>query len=71
MGHLDDIQMDYFTHLKHSFTYSLGSCCAGIIFFIHGIFPNILVSTGSTKIRILNKQLENQLLYTDEESKLS
>lgn len=71
MGHLEDIKMDYFTHMKYSLTYSLESCCAGLIFFVHGIFPNIFVTTGSTMIRNLNKTIENHLLYDDIESKIN
>lgn len=71
MGHLEDVKMDYLTHMKYSFLFSLESCCAGFIFLIHGIFPNILVTSGSSKIRNLNKRIENHLLYDDEESKLN
>jgi hypothetical protein len=70
MGHLEDIKMDYFTHLKHSLTYSLESCFAGLIFLIHGLFPNTLVTTGSTKIKNLHKVIENRMFYQDEESKI-
>ncbi len=71
MGHLEDIKMNYFTHFKHSITYSLESCCAGVVFFIHGLFPNTFIATGSSKIRNLHKLIENRMFYQDEESKIT
>jgi hypothetical protein len=59
MGHLDDVRMSYITHLKHSLYYSFESCSSGIIFFIHGLYPDIFVTAGSTKISNLNKRIAN------------
>lgn len=58
MGHLDDVRMDYITHLKNSLYYSFESCMSGVIFLVHGIYPDILVTTGSQKIQQLSKQIE-------------
>ena len=59
MGHLEDVRMGYFTHLKNALYYSFESCTSGIIFLIHGLYPDIFVTTGSTKITNLSKRIAN------------
>lgn len=58
MSHLDDVNMSYFEHLIGAFNYSFISCKASMIFFIHGIFPDCFVVTGSTMIKQLNDHLQ-------------
>lgn len=58
MGHLDDVKMDYIAHLKNALYYSFESCMSGAIFLVHGFYPDLLVNTGSRKIRQLSKQIE-------------
>ncbi len=46
MKHLEEVNMNYFTHMYHAFTYSFKSACASIIFFIHGIYPDTFTHLG-------------------------
>lgn len=57
MGHLQKIGMGYFQHMRQAFLYSFTSFKAGIAFFIHGLFPDLLETTGSEIINILNARL--------------
>jgi len=54
MGHLDDIKETYVEHLIDTLKYSFMSFSASVIFFIHGVFPDYLVSNGSNMINNLN-----------------
>ena len=54
MGHLDDIKESYVEHLIDTLKYSFMSFSASVIFLIHGIFPDYLVSNGSNMINNLN-----------------
>jgi hypothetical protein len=57
MGHLDDVKQTYFEHLNDTLNYSITSFYAGIIFALHGIFPDLFVFTGSFTIAKLNNIL--------------
>lgn len=54
MGHLEDINQTYFEHMTDALSYSITSFYAGIIFALHGVFPNFFVFTGSNTIAKLN-----------------
>lgn len=57
MGHLQKIGMGYFQHMYQAFLYSFTAFEAGIVFFIHGLFPDIFETTGSVIINNLNSRL--------------
>lgn len=61
MGHLEDVVSDYYSHLKNALYYSFESCISGVIFLIHGFYPDVFVSAGSEKISKLNKQIEEDI----------
>ena len=57
MSHLDLMQMTYTQHLFGSLYYSLQSFAAGVVFIIHGFFPDYFVTLGSSLINNLNNQI--------------
>ena len=58
MTHLDDVKLTYTQHLCQSMLYSFYSISAGVIFFIHGFFPDILTHTGSDIIEWVNNDVK-------------
>jgi hypothetical protein len=60
MSHLEDVKQTYFEHLIDSLKYATISFSAGVIFIIHGLFPDILNYAGSELINNLNILLENK-----------
>jgi len=60
MSHLEDVKQTYFEHLIDSLKYATISFSAGLIFIIHGVFPNVLNHVGSELINNLNILLENK-----------
>lgn len=60
MNHLEDIQQNYFEHMKNAFYYGFISFYAGCIFIIHGIFPNKFIYTGSKLINNLALKLNRK-----------
>lgn len=60
MSHLEDVKQTYFEHLIDSLKYATISFSAGMIFVIHGFFPNVLSYAGSELINNLNILLENK-----------
>jgi hypothetical protein len=46
MNHLEEVKMNYFSHMYQAFTYSFKSACASIIFLIHGIYPDTFTHIG-------------------------
>jgi hypothetical protein len=59
MGHLEDIDMNYYEHLFRAFTFGVKSIGAGCIFIFHGVFPDCCIHTGSKLIRDLKKELDD------------
>lgn len=57
MSHLEKIGMGYFEHMCQAFLYSFTAFKAGFVFFIHGLFPDLLETTGSEIIHHLNSKL--------------
>jgi hypothetical protein len=53
--HLLDYHQTYFSHLQDAWSFSARSLKASIAFFIHGLYPDIFVSTGSNEIKDLAK----------------
>jgi hypothetical protein len=53
--HLKNAKQGYFSHLYDTINYSYYSFYAGIIFLIHGLFPCIYTSRGSSIINNLNE----------------
>jgi hypothetical protein len=60
MSHLEDVKQTYFAHLIDTIKYATISFSAGVIFIIHGLFPDILHHAGSELINNLNILLENK-----------
>jgi hypothetical protein len=56
--HLTETNTTYIEHMQHAFYYSVRSLQASIMFFIHGIFPDIFTYSGSNIIKKLNKNFE-------------
>ena len=64
--HPSENQMTYKEHLIHSWTLGFKSTIAAGCFFIHGLFPMTLESTGSETINTIHKiirlkQMDNEL----------
>lgn len=45
--HLTDVRQGYFEHMRDAWTYSFQSIIGGFAFFVHGLFPDAFVKTGS------------------------
>ena len=60
MNHLQERNMTYFEHMFGAFYFSLLSLLASIVFFIHGLIPDIFTESGSSIIRILNDYFPHQ-----------
>ena len=58
MTHLDDVKLTYTQHLCKTIVYSFYSISAGVIFIIHGFFPDILSNTGSGIIEWMNDDIK-------------
>lgn len=58
MGHLEEIQMSYCSHLFRAIRFGYLSFYAGVIFIVHGLVPDWFVHTGSDLIRDLNCELQ-------------
>ena len=58
MSHLDNVKLTYTQHLCQSMLYSFYSISAGLIFFIHGFFPDMLTQTGSGIIEWINDDIK-------------
>jgi hypothetical protein len=56
-SHLQELNQSYLEHMKNAFSYSMLSFKSGVVFFIHGCFPNVLVDNGSKWIKKLHEQL--------------
>ena len=65
MQHLEDVKMEYFTHMYYAFTYALKSACASVIFVIHGIYPDIFTQMGY----VLTKEIVDQIEDLKKEKK--
>lgn len=58
--HLTDVHQGYFEHLRDAWSYSFQSIVAGFAFFIHGIFPDALVKTGSSYISNVHTTIQHK-----------
>jgi hypothetical protein len=70
MSHLQVSNLSYFDHMKGAFNFSYQSLKASIFFFIHGLFPNYFIYTGSNIISSLNDNLQ-QLIINSNHNKFS
>ena len=58
MGHLDDIGLGYFEHMKGAFKLA-GSCAyASIVLVAHGIYPDYGGTTGTDTLKNALAKLE-------------
>ena len=58
--HLQEKNMTYFEHMIGAFYFSLLSLHASVVFFIHGLMPDIFTETGSSIIKNLNTYFPHQ-----------
>jgi hypothetical protein len=58
--HLKKINQTYLTHFQDALYYSVLSFKASICFLIHGIYPDILESSGSKTIFDLNGAIKEK-----------
>jgi hypothetical protein len=61
MAHLEDARQTYFQHMKDCLNFSFISLKAMVYFLVHGISPELFVSSGSEQIFELNELLETKL----------
>ena len=61
MAHLEDAKQTYFQHMKDCLKYSFISLKATVYFLVHGISPELFVTSGSEQIFELNELLEKKL----------
>ena len=58
--HLQIINQTYSEHLNDCLFFSFESFKCSVIFFVHGIIPDIFLFTGSNKLNKLHKILQNK-----------
>lgn len=59
-SHLQEINVSYYDHLFMALGYAKEAIHAAFIFTIHGIFPDIFVTSGSEIIHKLNNKIKNR-----------
>lgn len=52
--HLNHLNVSYTKHFKHSICYSLMSLKCSYYFFIHALYPDVYVTSGSDTIKKLH-----------------
>ncbi len=60
LKHPEEKNMTYLEHLKHALVLGVQTLGCSIVFIIHGIFPVLFESTGSTMIKNLNEKLNKK-----------
>jgi len=58
--HLKEIDMSYFEHMKCALAYAKESAKMMVYFFVHAFLPDVWVSKGSTRLKILNNKIKNR-----------
>lgn len=56
--------MSYWTHLKHAWTIGFKSIGAGLILFVHGLFPFTFEYTGSIILKGVVSEINRKTLNT-------
>ena len=56
-NHLKDINMKYFEHMFCAAGFALKLFKAAAILFIHSLFPNVFVTTGSEIVNEVHKKM--------------
>ncbi len=59
MKHLEEVKMNYFTHMYYAFSYAFKSACASVIFIIHGICPDTFTHSGYILTKDIVDTIEN------------
>ncbi len=59
VNHLEEVKMNYFTHMYYAFSYAFKSAYASMIFIIHGIFPNTFTHLGYDLTKEIIQNIEN------------
>ena len=68
MGHLEDVGLGYFEHMKGAFSLA-GSCAyAAIVLVAHGLYPDYGGTTGTDTLKSALQKLEAS--QRDEEERL-
>ena len=60
--HLKNVKMTYFEHMKFSLFLSFTFFKASIGAFIHSIYPDILVTSSTETLELLNIEMEKKML---------
>lgn len=60
--HLKEVDNGYFEHMYRAMHFSMLAARAAFYFFVHGLYPDVFVSSGSEQIAELEKRLEQSKL---------
>ena len=55
--HPASVNETYFEHLYSAWSFAFRMACAGCACFLHGLFPFLFVTTGSSTIRELHERM--------------
>tara|TARA_B100001559_G_scaffold311174_1_gene307375 strand:- start:53 stop:253 length:201 start_codon:yes stop_codon:yes gene_type:complete len=58
--HLKDVNMTYFEHMKFSLFLSFTFFKAALGAFVHSIYPDILVTSSTETLELLNIEMEKK-----------
>lgn len=56
-AHPATVGESYAEHLRSSFSFSFAMICGGLACFVHGVFPFLFTTTGSSTIRGLHERM--------------
>lgn len=60
--HLKDVNMTYFEHMKFSLFLSFTFLKASFGAFVHAIYPDILVTSSTDTLELLNIEMKKKML---------
>ena len=60
--HLKDVNMTYFEHMKFSLFLSFTFLKASFDAFVHAIYPDILVTSSTDTLELLNIEMKKKML---------
>ena len=58
MGHLQDVKLGYFSHMKGAFSLACSCLYSACVLFLHGIFPDLGGTTGTDTLKNALKKIE-------------
>ena len=56
--HLQQVKQNYFRHFYDALKYSMLSLKASYYFFIHAIYPDVYITSGSETIDFIKKHID-------------